>query len=509
MINNPPAWIHATPDAPRPQRLPNDAAMLWLATKIAVSLLLLDALFQLIVFSDGVAETLQKIGASPSSYPYRAPELEPWQLLFVIFLHLYAAVTVAFNFEMVSWFYERYVALHRLGRQPSFPARWAVFAFLIPLVHLVLPAKIAKELWTESLPDDEEKNRGSASSARVEWVWGLWVLSYLMLVVSGAVLFSGFRGNWLANWLAAYLCVDLVASVATLPMIGEVERRQRARWQAWVPAGEDPRDLPAFLPMGIGPRQGARVLFVALFLQQVLGGLAVLKGVTSSALLSLLIAQVAWCVAPLWVLHNIRPERRRPLGARQTRWGLGELAAVVIGCGHALLWLPVESIARASSPNATSIYSQVQEEIGFYGFMCCAVILAPLVEELAFRGVMLQCFRTRFGPAISVLVVALIFAWVHPYLMQRVAAFLVGCLCGAVRLLSGSLWPAICLHAASNLVILVGPRVFEDPSSLYALIGLTLVVVGLAATMGFRKVIRRSPPPAALVADSAFGEARQ
>jgi hypothetical protein len=86
------------------------------------------------------------------------------------------------------------------------------------------------------------------------------------------------------------------------------------------------------------------------------------------------------------------------------------------------------------------------------------VVAAPLAEEIIFRGFALTGFlHSRLSTTGAVLLTALIWAIIHTqYDITRVIAiFLVGGIMGLSRLKTGSLIPAIAMHAFMNLVALV------------------------------------------------------
>jgi hypothetical protein len=81
------------------------------------------------------------------------------------------------------------------------------------------------------------------------------------------------------------------------------------------------------------------------------------------------------------------------------------------------------------------------------------VVLAPLVEELVFRRVVLDALTSRTGPRIALIGQAVIFALYHmtPWLWGP--TFIVGIACGWLAQRRATLWPAIALHAAYNAVL--------------------------------------------------------
>ena len=80
------------------------------------------------------------------------------------------------------------------------------------------------------------------------------------------------------------------------------------------------------------------------------------------------------------------------------------------------------------------------------------VVLAPLLEELAFRGVFFSLLRSRLGPGATVGGTALLFTLAHgqygpPDLIQ---VFLDGVLFGLGRLRTGSTRVPFCMHVLGN-----------------------------------------------------------
>jgi membrane protease YdiL (CAAX protease family) len=89
-------------------------------------------------------------------------------------------------------------------------------------------------------------------------------------------------------------------------------------------------------------------------------------------------------------------------------------------------------------------------------FVIGAVIFAPVVEELLFRGVLLRSLLRKVAPATAVLVSAMVFALVHylgdpntlPFLPALTA---LGVVLAIVALRTGDLSTSIFIHAGFNL----------------------------------------------------------
>ena len=83
-------------------------------------------------------------------------------------------------------------------------------------------------------------------------------------------------------------------------------------------------------------------------------------------------------------------------------------------------------------------------------FAVTAVVVAPLFEEIIFRGVLLPVLGTWLGPSGAVLLSAALFAAAHLSLSEWIPLFLLGLGLGVLRLRSGRLASCVLLHALWN-----------------------------------------------------------
>lgn len=85
------------------------------------------------------------------------------------------------------------------------------------------------------------------------------------------------------------------------------------------------------------------------------------------------------------------------------------------------------------------------------GFFIAAVLLAPLAEELLFRGLLYRVL-SPLGAKRCILLTALVFAFMHGSLYQIPYAFLAGLFLGYLREKSGALLYPVLFHVTSNLL---------------------------------------------------------
>jgi len=82
------------------------------------------------------------------------------------------------------------------------------------------------------------------------------------------------------------------------------------------------------------------------------------------------------------------------------------------------------------------------------------VVLAPLAEELFFRGWLFTALRLRFGFIPVLLVVSALFAAFHWDRRHMILVLPLAFALGLIREQAGSIKPTIALHAAYNLTII-------------------------------------------------------
>ena len=148
------------------------------------------------------------------------------------------------------------------------------------------------------------------------------------------------------------------------------------------------------------------------------------------------------------------------LGLSRCRWSYLGLAlvleAVVVVAG--VLWSallsgldlsrPTQDVALAFDP------SRGMTELLVAGTL--AVIVAPLLEELLFRGLVQRAAVDRWGRWRGIALTACLFGAMHISEPAAVPPLLVlGLATGWLREASGSVWPAVCLHVVNNALAAV------------------------------------------------------
>jgi uncharacterized protein len=149
--------------------------------------------------------------------------------------------------------------------------------------------------------------------------------------------------------------------------------------------------------------------------------------------------------------------RIRSFGAfsvRRTTWrwmGLGAAAGVVAfllkGVVNAAVIAVVGPVPDVQGPYYASAGGGVLPLILTFVFIA---VLTPVGEELFFRGVIANALL-RYGPVVGVLSSSAIFALGHGINIALPTAFVVGIIAAELMRRSGSVWPAVAVHAVNNL----------------------------------------------------------
>lgn len=159
---------------------------------------------------------------------------------------------------------------------------------------------------------------------------------------------------------------------------------------------------------------------------------------------------------PIYILLLMGDEkkRRNSLGIRYTAPGIKRLGVVfVLGMSAAVSVNVIVSLSQIArfSPK----YQQVSEVIysgGLFMEIVSAVIAAPILEELFFRGMIYKRLRDMINVKAAVVISALFFGAFHGNLVQFVYAFIIGLMLAYVYEKFKTIWAPVIFHVGANLI---------------------------------------------------------
>lgn len=210
------------------------------------------------------------------------------------------------------------------------------------------------------------------------------------------------------------------------------------------------------------------------------------------------------------------------IGLQVGRLSLNEIAALrpvndgvwiplaILLAGLTIILSEIDNALRSVWPmpqDLIDIYLQLSETWLAFAFL--GVVIAPITEELLFRGLILRGLLRHYPANKAVLLSALMFAFVHLNPWQFTGAFVFGILSGFLYLWTGSLIPCLASHAIFNAYgIVVGTLLPPIPGFnagdlvtvefqpwWFNLIGVVLAAIGLIFLLEhFQLKLGRSDP---------------
>lgn len=174
------------------------------------------------------------------------------------------------------------------------------------------------------------------------------------------------------------------------------------------------------------------------------------------------LAAVAVCV--LARLRGRTPEQALGLASSESTRDAGRgvvayLTAYPAVMAVIVLWAHLFDMVGVEIPSQeavkTVLTKQAWPEVA--ASVAVVVIVAPLLEEMVFRGFLLSALSRRMGPAGAVVLSAALFGLLHtadhPFYAGPI--FVLGLLLGWLYLRTGRLWVAVGCHGAHNALALV------------------------------------------------------
>lgn len=156
-----------------------------------------------------------------------------------------------------------------------------------------------------------------------------------------------------------------------------------------------------------------------------------------------------------------------------------------------------------------SYFDQLSSIMGSGGWMMLtAVVAAPILEEVLFRGIVQESLTQRKGAVSGILIASTLFAVIHINPPQVVNAFFVAVIMGFIYYKTESLVPVIFIHAVNNTLAYFGwmisggelttlREVIANDTIYYIVYGVAFLLFSVACVEMFRG-LRTKKEPAAL-----------
>lgn len=97
------------------------------------------------------------------------------------------------------------------------------------------------------------------------------------------------------------------------------------------------------------------------------------------------------------------------------------------------------------------------------------VVVAPIYEEIIFRGILLKGMANKINPNIALVISAIFFAIVHLNIPQGINAFFLGLIIGFIYLSTGSIYLSIFAHFVNNVLAITVSSFFVSFQGKYSI----------------------------------------
>lgn len=158
------------------------------------------------------------------------------------------------------------------------------------------------------------------------------------------------------------------------------------------------------------------------------------------------------------------------------------ICLLVIGISCQTLVSGLLALFHKIIPSAFVSYDKLIEQANSaktpYVLILCICLLAPIGEELLFRGVLFHFLKRITKPIYAVMLQALMFGIYHGNVIQGVYATFMGILLGLLVLRFCSILPSVFLHLVINVSMYVIPQaLYESLITLIITIVLSAVIL--------------------------------
>lgn len=245
---------------------------------------------------------------------------------------------------------------------------------------------------------------------------------------------------------------DPAAPIASRPVAERSRTQFGALFHAFAPG----------LAVGLGAFALACLILIAVNLTLIRVGADLSAGATPRALdigmiLVFNAALAAGCIG--WARVSAPPDWRDALGLIHAPVDSRVLGMMVLALVAGIAWVEVLAaiVGRAQFQSATSVLVFEGGPLLRFFTALAVVVAAPVAEEMFFRGFLQGRLRQGFGPVLAIGLTTIAFSLVHysGNLLHPLGVAVMSIGCGVLRERTGSLWPAILLHAVNNSLVVV------------------------------------------------------
>lgn len=169
------------------------------------------------------------------------------------------------------------------------------------------------------------------------------------------------------------------------------------------------------------------------------------------------ILQCGLLVGGVLLFLHLRGQTMRSIGWKSPEKAINYLSGAIFGVATCSLVIMISGVLTQLFPQWATTQNVVETTLqaeGLWGITAAFLsvgIMAPLCEELLFRGYLFHAVTERFDEKISVVITSFFFAAVHGQWFQLFPLFLAGVFLNWFYLRSQSLIATVVMHSAWNI----------------------------------------------------------
>ena len=183
-------------------------------------------------------------------------------------------------------------------------------------------------------------------------------------------------------------------------------------------------------------------------------------GVWAALLVLSVVTYVVLLAAALVGVKLKRAKLAPALGFRRARlWPVVGLVAggVWIGFSVDIAYSILTGALKVKMPNTNAqlLSSGAKTPFGLIAVFLLVGVIAPVAEEVLFRGVVFSGLRDSWGEGWAIVVSSVLFGVIHLQPLVMIPTAILGLLLAKIFSMTRSLWASIALHSAYNTTILL------------------------------------------------------
>jgi len=193
------------------------------------------------------------------------------------------------------------------------------------------------------------------------------------------------------------------------------------------------------------------VFIAATVLCGIVFGLLVRAGVLSQGLSVFLSYSIQFGVTIVYALTVRRLRTGR--GGRALAFGFRGVSPTIVLWGFLAAFATSIVVEPLIDTLPSGLLETLEQQMKLGGWVILTtVVMAPLCEEILFRGILQDALTAKYGPLRGILIASAVFGVIHLIPQQAINAFFVGIILGYIYYRTRSLVPVIAIHAINNAV---------------------------------------------------------